>query len=188
MFKSICAAAFCAAALVAGSAHAAVLGATSGPDTSFSINFAFVNDGGPDILSLSLDGSTGLNPVFWDGLGSPGGTATLASTSGEDTTLAVFNFVAGSFADGDSFTLTGVDPDFVIGSPSVPISGLLGVSVSAVYSNATSFFGTFVDNPDEGAGLILVGDMSKVPVPAALPLMLAGIGMLGMARRKQRKA
>lgn len=167
-----------------GVANAAFVGATSGPDDSFSINFSFSNPEALSVSSMSIDGSTATaGNIVWDGIGTPGGTAVLSGApAGEDTSLMSFAF--SSFGTGDTFTLSSVDPDFVPGDPSVPISGLIGVLVTVIFSDASTFVGQFVDDPAQGAGLILA-EVSDVPVPGALLLFLSGIGGLAAARRKK---
>jgi hypothetical protein len=178
-----------ALAVSASVANASLIGSTTGPDSSFSINFSFSNGGIPDLLSLSLDGSTAnAGSVFWDGLGTPGGSAVLGSSSGAGTTVATFTFAAGGFASGDDFTLTTVDPDFVGGPSGVEIGELAGVSVSAIFADMSSFSGSFVDDPAAGAGLILEQTTAAVPLPAGGALLLAGLGAFGALRGRRKKA
>lgn len=176
-----------AVALSAGAAHASLIGNTSGPDDSFSINFSFENTGA-DLLSLSIDGSTAdAGNIIWDSIGIPGGTATLSSSAGENTNVMSFAFTLGNFIAGDTFTLSNIDPDFSPGAASVRIGELAGVTVSASFADKSTFLGTFVDDPTVRAGLIL-RETGVIPLPAGLPLMLAGLGALGIASRRRKAA
>ncbi len=169
---------------ITGAANAAFVGSTSGPDTSFSINFSFSNPEALSVASLSVDGSTATaGNIIWDGIGSTGGTAVLSGApTGEDTALMSFAF--SSFGTGDTFTLSGIDPDFSPGPASVAISDLVGVMVSVIFSDASTFLGQFVDDPTQGAGLVLA-EVGEIPVPGALLLFLSGIGGMIAARRKK---
>ena len=167
-------------------ANAALIGSTSGPDSeTLPINMFFQNTGPLDIISLSLDGTTATDaqaPIVWDFVGNPGGTASVPGIAGEDTSLATFTWAPGEFSSGDTFNLLFVDPDGSVAA-TVSIIQLLGVTVSAIFSDQSVFSGVFVDDPAEGAGLVL----APVPLPAALPLFaaaLAGAGFLGRRRRR----
>lgn len=169
-----------AAMLTATSAFASVVGSTSGPDDSFfPIDMFFQNNNAASITQLSIDGSTAdAGVIVWDFVGTPGGTATLSGSSGEDT--SVMSFMFSSFSTGQTFSLSTIDPDF-LGAPSsgITIGDLEGTMVTAWFDDQTSFMGVFVDDPRRGKGLIL----TPVPLPAGLPLLLAGLGALGIARR-----
>ncbi|WP_120500295.1 VPLPA-CTERM sorting domain-containing protein [Roseovarius sp. EL26] len=176
-------------ALSASGAHASLTGYTSGPDASFFPISFFFDNSGADVLNLSIDGATAdAGTVVWDTIGTVGGTAIVGGTAGVDTSLVSFSFGAGDFASGDTFSLSSLDPDFTgLPSSGVSIFELIGVSVSASFSDSSTFFGTFVDDPADGAGLVLKGEtIGAVPLPAGLPLMLAGLGALGIASRRRR--
>lgn len=169
-----------------GVANAGFIGSTSGPDSDFSINFSFSNPEAASVASISIDGSTAAaGSVFWDGVGTPGGSAVLSGApAGEDT--EVMSFAFSSFGTGDTFTLSSIDPDFTLGALGVSIADLIGVTVMVIFSDASTFLGQFVDDPAAGAGLMLAElDVSDVPVPAALLLFLTGFGGLAAARRRK---
>lgn len=169
-------------AIFATSSSAALTGGTNGPGSSFSINFFFGNTGPASIQSLTIDGSTAnAGVVIWDYIGSVGGTASVSSSAGEDT--SIMSFIFSSFGVGDTFTLSGIDPD-LIGFPSsgISIAELIGTSISAVFSDQSTVNGTFVAGPGVGDGLMFA---SAVPLPAGLPLLLGALGFLGVVRRKR---
>lgn len=96
------------------------------------------------------------------------------------------SFVFASFGVNDTFTLSGIDPDFVA-NPSVSIAQLIGTTITAAFTNHTTQTGTFVDDPATGKGLVFQ-QVSAVPLPAGLPLLLGAFGVLGVIRRKRAAA
>lgn len=95
---------------------------------------------------------------------SDGSTSTLLTLSfTTDSGLQVFNF---NSLDGDNFT-----------KDLISVAGL---------DNATSVFITENDPAGLGFDDITI-DPGVIPLPAGLPLMLAGLGAFGIARRKQKR-
>jgi hypothetical protein len=179
-------------ALSAGTAQASLMGFTD--DTTngaLPINFFFSNSGA-DLLTLSIDGSTAVGGnVIWDYtqvVPTIGGSATLESSEGENTNLLSFTFGVDGFSSGDDFSLSILDPDFSPGAATVPLVDLIGVTVSATFADASSFIGSFIDNPNsDGDSLIVSGEtIGAVPLPAGLSLMLAGLGAFGIASRRRK--
>lgn len=156
-------------------------GTTTGPDSSFSINFNYINNStaGETITSLFMDGSTASAfPILWDSIGSLGGQAALVS--GIDTQLVTFDFLS-SWDPGEIFSLSGVDPDGVPSPAGVTIGQLAGVQVGATFSGGSTSLYEFVDDPTSGAGLRL----SSVPEPGTVALLATGLLGFGMRRRKK---
>ena len=128
------------------------------------------------------------------------------SQSGGMHTNAVFNFIAGntytlsfnygnnanSANNGSTETLVAT----VLGFPGVTInqvgaiaSYLVGSYSFTALSNFSSalYFNASGTNDGDNGGLILDNvSLSVVPVPAALPLLAAGLGVLGFAGRRRR--
>ncbi|SLN53375.1 hypothetical protein ROA7450_02730 [Roseovarius albus] len=186
-------------------ANAALLGITNGPDDAVDpVNFLFENDSGFDILNLTIDGTTavgdGTGPnsgvtVFWDSIASLAGDAnpnapTPVDPFGLNSPVMTFLFAPGAFATGFTFDILDIDPDFGgVNDTGVQILDLIGVKVTAFFSDSSTFVGAFVDDPEPGKGLKLEGSTTGVvPLPAALPLMLAGLGAFALVSRRRRKA
>lgn len=173
-------------AACAGLSNAAVSGNFAGPASTFGIDLLLSNDGPGSILSLVLDGSTGdAFPILWDSVGTPGGTAVVNTTAGVDTQIVTWTFAA--FGVGDTFNLTGMDPDADPGPSGVTADELAGVTLTATYSDNSIFSGVFMSDPTGRLGPILEGVTTPVPLPAALPLLAVALGGLSVAatRRKQ---
>lgn len=176
------------------SAFAAAIGGgwTSGPNSSFSINFTFENVVGStsDIVGIQINGATaGGGTIIWDSVGSvtdPAGASSIIG--GVDTALLNISFTDNpdGFNPGEQFSLSGIDPDWE-GAPSsgITIGDIIGVQVLFLFEDASQLLYAFVDDPEEGAGLVLEAvNPSAVPIPAAVWLL--GSGLLGLAglRRK----
>jgi len=173
---------------LATSASAGVVGSVAGPDGGFSINFSFTNTGPQDITSLSIDGSTTALNLVWDGVPSTSGTnsAPTSGTLSNSNHLLTYLWGAGGFVSGNILSFN-IDPDTPGNSGfGAIVSDLLSVSVSVLFGNGSVFSGKFVDDPAEGAGLMLVENVAEVPIPAALPLLataFAGLGLAGFRRK-----
>lgn len=137
----------------------------------------------------------------------PGAYIDMNGTTGESGgiyTNAIFNFLAGktytvSFDYGNNKNSAGGSLEgLVFGTPlynslvtsTAAISSLLAVSFSFTptidFASALYFNGFGAFDGDNG-GLILDNvSLSVVPVPAALPLLAAGLGVLGFAGRRRR--
>jgi hypothetical protein len=159
-------------------------GFTSGPDDSVDIDFFFENSSlsTSDVTSLSIDGSTAdAYTVIWDdywGLIAPAGAT--VNVTGLDTSLLTLTFIDNpdGFNPGESMKIE-LDPD-KIGDPSFGaiISDMIGVEVLFDFRDGSSWLGTFVDDPDPGAGLILV--------PEPVTVVLLGIGCLALRIKSKR--
>jgi len=160
-------------------------GFTSGPDDSFSINFSFLN--GPlstaNVSSILVDGTTGVAyPVIWDNVfsivGPAGGTV---GVSGLDTSLVTLSFT--DFNPGETMSLS-LDPDKA-GEPAygATISEMIGVGALFAFEDGSTWQGVFVDDPAQGAGLVLQG--ATVPAPGAILLGSIGVGIVSWLRRRR---
>jgi hypothetical protein len=126
--------------------------------------------------------------------------------SGGIHTSTVFNFMAGitytvnfdygNNANSANNTSTETLVADVLGFPGVTInqvgsianflSGTFSFTPLVNFASALYFKGSGTNDGDNG-GLILDNvSLSAVPVPAALPLFAAGLGMLGLAGRRRR--
>lgn len=172
------------AALWATTAQAVPIlsGDTTGPDSSFSINFSYSNDStaGETIVSMFMDGSTAFAfPIMWDSIGILGGQT--AVVGGVDTQLVTFDFTS-SWDPSEIFTLSAVDPDGDPGPAGVSIGELAGVQVGAVFSSGATALYQFVDDPAPDAGVTL----ARIPEP--ISLLLFGIGLVGIRLTAAKKA
>jgi hypothetical protein len=131
---------------------------------------------GPDSFKLTYGATTLMDDTFsnnpaWQqthgGAASPGGTGSDPSKTG----LLGYN----------SF---GSDHTYLLSFNNLAVTG--GVAVFTFFGNTDQAF------PDEGFGLdriLVAGTIAATPIPAALPLFVSGLGVLGwVARRQRRKA
>jgi hypothetical protein len=123
--------------------------------------------------------------------------------------LQTFNNLAGSFSDGWYFTSNGTPLDFAIttltdvsgltislyrfpgSTPAPPPGTLVGTGVDTLVTGSLLLGDTyFIDLQGFGnsADASVEGNLSATPLPAALPLYAAGIGVMGLlGRRRKRK-
>jgi len=193
LFKAFVVSAFLLALPVTALAIPVAGGFTSGPDSSFSINFTFLNDASSteDITSIVLDGSTGTAfPILWDSLGTAVGPAgATVAFAGEDTQVGTITFgdAPDGFNPGESFALNGVDPDGDPGPVSVTIGQLAGVQVTFNFRDGSSLLTEFVDDPADRAGLVLA-PVGSAPIPEPGAALVFGAGALLMAGQLKRRS
>jgi len=176
--------------------------------TTFGTNnaFQFFNNstGGEFITSLTWD----LTPVggFFDTTNvAPGFSSSgLLQSGSSDNVGAIFPtnafqnglraltimFSPNSFAAGEKF-IFGVDTDFssCIDCPGINGSGFVGATVSAMFSNGETRYGTYTLTNEAGFGSkVGITSVTPVPEPETYAMMLAGLGLIGaIARRRKQK-
>lgn len=174
---------------------------------TFTSPFSFTNtsDGGEQLLSFSIDLSattavfdpvTGGVPnttlgVPFTPVGGSDVTTGLTSSSVVDggTTLDI---TFSDFDAGESFTFD-LDVDQLAGSPTVFGNDLIGATAIASFDDGQSVIGIFAalaGNPD-ASGFMATGIIPTppaVPLPAAMPLLLAGLGGMALVSRRRRKS
>ena len=137
-------------------------GSTVGDDDSTFIGMNLFNDAAStaDVVTIAIDGSTNdAFPILWDSAGHgfdpPGATSVI---SGVDTQLLTIDFLDApdGFNPGETFTLQGMDPDGDPGPTGVLTIEMVGVRVTFLFEDGSSWVGEFVDDPAPGAGLVLV--------------------------------
>ncbi|MEM9495588.1 MAG: VPLPA-CTERM sorting domain-containing protein [Pseudomonadota bacterium] len=182
MKKSVCAlAAMALAGLLSFSANAApvVVDPATGLDSQ-GIDQRFFWDGaGAQIDSIGLPGGGGIDTF------DPQWQITVAN----DTVLGLVAAIDG-FDPGDAFDLIFDGNVIPWDSETTPGGLFLGERFSLFLSAGTHTFSIFVrdGSADVGAGYLNFSAVNEVPLPAALPLFLAGLATLGVARRKRRPA
>lgn len=177
-----------------GAASAATLGLTTSAPT-IEASFAFV-----DFLDLSPDGelaSFGAEVDFTDGA-SPTGFTTIDFAAGyslADPALNLSGFLDvsdenGQFLVGDLLAV-GFTEDIVelqFGNLTGSGAGLFSSSVLALIAFddplGANPFDSFVDG-DSYIASVSISNVAPIPLPAGLPLLLAGLGGLALLRRSK---
>lgn len=174
---------------VLGSGWSVVVDEPNGLGTGEVGAWRIINDwDGVSLTQLVFDGSTGLGTVFDTTFG--GLTGTTNSNGGVDVSVAGHNI------------FPGFEPDIAaIFSNAVGVAG--AAPVGDIYSMLTLQFsgsgtpgdglpgwngssGTYIDLSMDTDRLVLNGDISAVPIPAAVWLFGSGLlALFGIARRKQ---
>lgn len=98
------------------------------------------------------------------------------------------NFAASSFAAGEKF-IFGVDTDFFscVDCTGINGNGFVGATVSAMFSNGETRYGTYVLTDENGFGSkVNINSVSAVPEPESYAMMLAGLGLIGAIARRRR--
>lgn len=125
-----------------------VVATFAGPLDSFSINLTLGNASRSQVRSFGISGRTAKFPVTWDSLGAFSGPATVLSTTGLDSEVALVRF--SGFAPGEQVTFRGIDPDFTGDtSAGVRVLDLSGTRALVLFSDGTTGFGEF-EPTDEG--------------------------------------
>ena len=190
-----------ALALSAGAAHAAVIdftgsGTGAGSGVSLSCDaFGILNYGGCSVTynnsGLGVNGSPDTQPGQIDG--SPiFSSERLTLSFGQD--MVWNNITFGRWDSNDDARLTagdGTTYQYTGNGNSVDLGGYVSNQLTiAAYGNISNdcvFFGCFLLAGDDSFTVASI-DVSAVPLPASLPLVLGGLGMLGWTSRKRKKA
>ncbi len=142
------------------------------PAGSGGASFTLTRDGGLAFSLSSLAASEGRNAGAFERFGSDGITvAGILLSGGVVSQTLTFDGIAGDngATDFQIFALTGFD---------------------AISSVSFTGFGRLLDGYSFGIDDIVVADavVSPVPLPAGLPLLLAGLGVMALAGRRKRAA
>ncbi|WP_165793556.1 VPLPA-CTERM sorting domain-containing protein [Hyphococcus luteus] len=142
----------------------------------------------PDIGNVyrmegDLSAFVGASP-FLGGGGGYSGVERIQATNGTDYVIVVND--ASSPRELCVHTLGGVE----IGCQAFSNSRYEGLAFDGRYLWAADYFGDRIDKYDilSDGGSIIDPGVGEVPLPAALPLMLLGLGGLGAAARRKKKA
>ena len=207
MIKRTLAASVAALSLSVAAAHAVPSFEFIVDGDTFTENFSFTNtsDAGEQLTRFSFTLPAGLcfdtdmvSPGCNTSAGTPfnplGGTDVITglNTVSAPDVGTVLDLTFTDFDPTETFTFE-LDVDFVTpGSATVFGNDLIGTMAFADFSDGQRLFGTFAaiaGNPD-ASGFVAQGiiDTPPVPLPAGLPLILAGLGAFGVVRLRQRKA
>jgi hypothetical protein len=175
-------------AIPAGGRTLAGSGITITPSSASADNLI---DGGA--LRLSTDSANGANPaanatrsitlalpnlsqLFGTDFGNPGGNNRgIGNDSGTTLELLLGTVVVGSY---DFSTMFGTDPGYI---------GFFGISSDDAFDAVrfvTNNAGAFTDD-DFQLDTVLFSDAAPIPLPAGLPLLIAGLGALGIVRARR---
>lgn len=174
--------------------------------TTFGTNnaFQFFNDStaGEYITSLTWN-LTPINGFFDTTNVSPGNSSSgLAQGAASDNVGAMFpsnasqdglstltiNFAANSFAAGKKF-IFGVDTDLrsCLDCTGINGPGFVGATVSAVFSNGETRYGTYVLSQKAGFGSeVSITSVTPVPEPETVSMLVAGLALMGVVARRRK--
>ncbi|MEP1202082.1 VPLPA-CTERM sorting domain-containing protein [Tateyamaria sp.] len=172
-----------------------IAGNTYGDETGLDVSWAGSNGTSPSPILYWTGNYSGLNDVVWTSSNDATGslTITLAALTGYQVTLDSFQL--GSFNNQDrtssvSITELGTTTSFldtgaitILGSTPTTISGPYTSNSGIVISFGPSAYNVGLDNLSYTVSEI---DPNVVPLPAGLPLLLAGLGSLYAVRRKRK--
>jgi len=195
MLKFLRVSAVAAALFAANAASAAVIPAgssfTLGGVFSYVVPLALGSDMDVDSVNDPITAKLGAFSGLDDGTYSPGGDQTLNLSTGPES----FSF---SLMDGgDTFTFTFAESVnavlntfFSLKQPD--LDGLLTVSSTAYDDTPGVFSFAGTTETASGAGTfsltIVTSDVPAIPVPAALPMLLGALGLLGAGAARKRLA
>lgn len=134
-------------------------------------------------LRISLDSSNATRPAdpFTSAVqfAFPTPTRFVSLFFGEDNVGGIGNDSGTTLNNGDEFSFTNVDPGYI---------GFYGIIADTAFSSLTftsNNDGTFTDD-DIRIDDVTFADVAPIPLPAGLPLLLAGLGAFGIARSRRK--
>lgn len=157
----------------------------------------FVGEGELAIVLADVDGSTGAMPNGFATLDIVAGFGTADPTDSSDFAFGGFLDVSdddGQFLVGDlssiSFGTDLIELSFnnLIGNAAGSFGSTVIATISFDDMPGADPFSAFVDGKIYGASVDISSAVAPVPLPAGLPLLIAGIGGLAVVRRKTKSA